>query len=57
MPYVFNLGLVTSLHTIVYPCFFMNIDLIYQDLIDLVHIPPFVNHIFNVFINIYEYAN
>ena len=27
------------------------------DIIDLVRIPPFVNHIFNVFINIYEYAN
>ena len=27
------------------------------NIIHLVHIPPFVNHIFNVFINIYEYAN
>ena len=26
------------------------------DIIDLVHIPPPVNHILNVFINIYEYA-
>ena len=25
------------------------------DITDLVRIPPFVNHIFNVFINIYEY--
>ena len=27
------------------------------NIIDLVHIPPFVYHIFNVFINIYENAN
>ena len=27
------------------------------DIIDIAHIPPFVNHIFNVFIIIYKYAN
>ena len=27
------------------------------DIIGLEDIPPFVNHILNVFINIYEYAN
>ena len=27
------------------------------DIIEIVHIPPSVNQIFNVFMNIYEYAN
>ena len=29
----------------------------YGDIIEIVHIPLSVNHIFNVFMNIYEYAN
>ena len=31
-------------------------DKVSWDIIDLLHIAPFVNHSFNVFINIYEYA-
>ena len=27
------------------------------DIIEIVHMTPSVNHIFNVFMNIYEYAN
>ena len=27
------------------------------DIIEIVHIPPSVNHIFNVYMNINEYAN
>ena len=31
-------------------------DKVSWDIIDLLHIAPYVNHSFNVFINIYEYA-